>query len=343
MIFKAFWSDNKQIITKRNSFVAAICIVVLLSTIWLMHGNNRRSCSTVMAFIPPTNNPIDKVSLYSEKYGLHPVLDISNPGIMLGYDESSGAWVFLGMLPGGSLRLADKGKTCEVRLQGLPANAALISAKLCGGKVFIPCIQNDTLALYIFTLDGKLFCKRILRVPKTRIGDFDDRIMMDVAPNGYVAASLMRLTTKNTSQDYMNDGEWNLYLFDEQNRMIKKMGDIAARFSWDAKSIAYIDPTESNPKTELIILDLHTGKRKSVELLPKGTGILERILADGIGEWKWDSRNQWLFVTYTGGSLSYGYVHAVDISTDKPRWYKLPISTNINWYILDRYPNQVGK
>lgn len=335
--------DNKTILTKKNCLVFAACFVALLVVLLFVHNGSQRQCATVMAFVPPSNAPWpDQISLFSEKHGVRNILELQQTAQILGYDKPSDTWVFADTAENGSLWLGHNGRVSEVKPRGLPRGYTLINARFSSGSVYVPQICDGKLVLYVYGLDGKLQRTRVLRVPKTRVG-FEYRLWMQVASNGWVSATLRRMESEYVSPEQMNSGDWNLYIFDERDHLVRKMGEIFPYFSWDGNSIAYFDTSEFDPKTKLVILNLHTGKKRSMEFSFEGLTLWERYFANDCVGWRWDSRNQWIFTAYTSDSGSYGRVHAVDISTDKPRWYKIPIIASANWCILDRYPDQTSK
>jgi hypothetical protein len=318
-------------------FVIATFIVLLVALFWYQLGYRTYNCPVIVAYVTGDDEGQGFISIYSKNESQvvlrsHTIHDIGAG--MLGYDSPSQTWVFCDVFPD-RLILVSKEKTIELRPQGLPKRAYLENAVLCASTIFVPRIESGVLMLYCCSLDGKITGKRRLEVPNTTVDSVEDSIYITVAPNGYVAAELKRVTAENINSRELEDKDLLLYVFDEHDQLIRKINGGGIQFSLDGYSLAYSDKTNN-----ITILDLRTDKKRLIKVWPPvNAGIWERHFIEGLADFKWDSRHNCLLCAYEEGSGNYRPVFAIDISSDKAKWHRLPIDVDIqNWILMDKMP-----
>lgn len=332
------------------SVVVGILLTMLIAMTVLairhsVYSNHRRECNSILMYYDLSEKA---VCLYTEHSGYPPIYSGEDTGgFPLGYDEPSHSFVSLvaATYPDYSIITICGEQKKESIVRNLPRHAMCESAKLCGGRVYIPAIENGALVLYGYGFDGRLKEKRVLRVPGAQLGSVPADVSIDVAPNGYVAAELARVGSEGFVESHLDDYQWSLFVFNSNGKVIREISDGSQPcFSSDCKSIAYSDNDPSTNRARIVITNILTRRTRTFDVWPpEDPTNLELREAEMFCTFKWDSDNKWLFVNYEGGSVEMWPIHAIDISSDDPAWHTLPISGNHrSWILLDEMPSGIG-
>lgn len=331
--------------------LVGVCAAFGARLLLLPQNIGKKVCPSTVAYCGFEHDSFrNALYVYSGASGIRKIMRTGedNEEKLLGYDVPTSTWVFLKnrdhdtSMPASIICANETGKK-SVQLIGLPQKAVREDTELCGGKVFIPCEQNGALVLYCYTLDGKPAGKQRFSPAEAGLHGIDDCQLVDVSKRGYVAVRMDREVRDDSAPNVVNV-ESCLIVFDKFGRLVRKLDGNYECFSSDGSSLAYRCADKNNDY--VVIIDLkgpqaHTRKVITVSR-PGCAGVLERAAMEGLSDFRWDSQNQWLFCTYTSGSLCYVPVYAADISTGTPKWQKLPIEVYRDWVMLDKMPEGTG-
>jgi hypothetical protein len=242
---------------------------------------------------------------------------------LLGYSHSQATWAGICegdlLSPEYKLLLINPNRSTVI----CSGDLSLFSSALCNDVLYVPAHAQGRLSLKRYTLDGKQ-----IESVSLDIDDVAPRFTIDVAPNGSIAAGLVK---RGASE------EPHIYLFGSDGKLKARVASGGnPRFGGDGRYLAY------RHNGHITILDLKTKRERSICNAKPGCSCNRDHESFDMREYQLSPDGQALICSYVQGwpvRTAAQSVYVVDLSDDTPQWHKLPIQVLHGWVVLDRVPN----
>lgn len=304
-----------------------------------------RKSPVIIAFTTGGIHGSDMINVYSETSGLRCIVKsagLFNTGLY-GYDALSDTWVlgvpFDSNYGPGRLVTIHRGKRNIIRLPQFPEDDSTQETALTGGMITVAYLDDYRLVLNSYNLKGSLKTKRILRISNGTA--LEEVISVAVARNGLVAADL-------AARNVAGSG---LYIFDKKGTLVERISTGGfPEFDAEGRRLAYQDysvtcsaktgkqGTSHEQMGNIIIYDLKTKTKRAIAV-GSPPDAAQYTMTGGIAfhTFHWSTDGRCLVCSYTQGEFAEQLIYIIDITSEKPKWKKLPIEP-IAWTVVSKMP-----